>query len=158
MTVPAAVPSGIVARAQRKLRSLASLSWQARARVVEAAVLLGAARVAVLVLPYRVLERWLRFDGGRTSPDRAQVADVRRAVSTAARNVPFTAVCLPQAMAAKVMLARRGFRSSLVVGAGRDDDGLLLHSWLEAGGMVVTGAAGRSAMTPVIRYDRRYDR
>jgi len=57
-------------------------------------------------------------------------------------------------MAAKVMLARRGFRSSLVVGAGRDADRLLLHSWLEAGGIVVTGEAGRSAMTPVIRYDR----
>ncbi len=139
---------------RRKLRSFASLSWRDRARVAEAAALLTAARGAVLVLPYRVLQRWLRFDGGAAAPDRASVLRVRRAVATAASNLPFAAVCLPQAMAAKVMLARRGFRSSLVLGVGRDRNELLLHSWLEAGGMVVTGEAGRSSMTPMIRYDR----
>jgi hypothetical protein len=139
---------------RRKLRTFAALSWRDRARVAEAAVLLAAARAAVLVLPYRFLERWLRFDRGGAVPDRARVLRVRRAVATAASNVPFAAVCLPQAMSAKVMLARRGFRSSLILGVGRDRDELLLHSWLEAGGIVVTGDAGRSAMTPIIRYDR----
>lgn len=136
----------------RKLRSWASRPWRERARIAEAAALLAAARVAVLVLPYRALERWLRFERGGAAADRACVVRVRRAIAVAVRHLPFAAVCLPQAMAAKVMLARRGHPSSLVIGASRDAGNLHLHSWLEAGGMVVTGDAGRSAMTPVVRY------
>jgi hypothetical protein len=150
---PAVVAPALIARVRRKLSTLRSLSWADRGRVAEAAVLLAAARAAVLVLPYRALERWLRFERGREPSDGRRIADVRCAVETASRNLPFAVACLPQAMAAKLMLARRGCRSSLVIGAGRDGDDLLLHAWLEAGGMVVTGQAGRRAMTAVVRYD-----
>jgi hypothetical protein len=63
---------------------------------------------------------------------------VRTAVAVAARNVPRNAVCLPQAMAAKAMPARRGRGSSFHLGAGFDTRGkLTAHAWLVAGGKVV---------------------
>jgi hypothetical protein len=145
---------GVGARARRKVRSLWSLSWRDRGLVAEAVLMLAAARAALRLLPFRWFQPWLTLDRAADGSDAALVFRVGRAVNIASRNLPFNAVCLPQAMAAKVMLARRGAGSSLVIGAARDADGqLLLHAWLEAGGTIVTGAAARSAMTPVARFN-----
>jgi hypothetical protein len=67
------------------------------------------------------------------------------AVTRAARHVPFSAVCLPQAMAARIMLKRRGVDSVLHFGAriGQDkigqDKPIDAHAWLDAAGVEVTG-------------------
>jgi hypothetical protein len=67
------------------------------------------------------------------------------AVTRAARHVPFNAVCLPQAMAARIMLKRRGVDSVLHFGAriGQDkigqDKPIDAHAWLDAAGVEVTG-------------------
>jgi hypothetical protein len=61
-------------------------------------------------------------------------------VTRAARYVPFKAVCLPQAMAARVMLARRGVASIMHFGAARGREKPLdAHAWLDAAGIEVTG-------------------
>jgi hypothetical protein len=81
------------------------------------------------------------------------VLAVRQAVTVAARNVPWNAVCLPQAMAAKAMLARRGQGSALHLGASRDDGGgLTAHAWLEVGGEIVVGETGVADMAPLTRF------
>src|SRR5262245_59108163 len=136
----------------RKIRSLGSLSWRDRGLIVEAAGLLTAARATLWFLPFRWCEPWLRLDRAGIA-DAALIARVRHAIGIASRNLPFTTVCLPRAMAAKAMLARRGIGSSLVIGAARGANGEMeLHAWLEAGGTIVTGRAGRSAFTPVTRF------
>lgn len=68
-----------------------------------------------------------------------------REVARMARRAPFAAVCLPQAMAAHWLLARRGIPSRIVIGSRRNeaDRALLLHAWLMVGGEVVTGASER---------------
>ena len=78
--------------------------------------------------------------------DQARVAEeVGWAVTRAARHVPFSAVCLPQAMAARIMLKRRGVDSVLHFGAriGQDkigqDKPIDAHAWLDAAGVEVTG-------------------
>ena len=61
-------------------------------------------------------------------------------MTRSARYVPFKAVCLPQAMAARVMLKRRGVSSVLHFGAARGQDKPLdAHAWLDAAGVDVTG-------------------
>jgi hypothetical protein len=78
---------------------------------------------------------------------------VRKAVTTAARNVPWNAVCLPQAMAAKAMLARRGQGSAIHMGAAFNPDGkLIAHAWLLVGDTVVVGGAGIAGMSPLARF------
>jgi hypothetical protein len=88
-----------------------------------------------------------------TSDDRdeAHIAEeIGWAVTRAARHVPFNAVCLPQAMAARIMLKRRGVDSVLHFGArigqdkvGQDkiaqDKPIDAHAWLDAAGVEVTG-------------------
>ena len=87
-----------------------------------------------------------------TNRERLLVLEVRHAVTIAARNVPWNAVCLPQAMAAKAMLARRGHGSALHLGAKAEGDGLAAHAWLVAGGEIVVGEAGIAGMAPLARF------
>jgi hypothetical protein len=55
-------------------------------------------------------------------------------------------------MAAKAMLARRGYGSALYVGlVPSADPAMRLHAWLEVEGAVVAGGS-RSTVIPVVRF------
>jgi hypothetical protein len=135
----------------RKLASFLALPWLDRGLVAEAAIALAIVRLTLLLVPFRWYVRWLRRGGSRDT-DLAMASRIGRAVRIAARNVPWTAVYLPQAMAAKAMLARRGYGSALYVGImPSTDPATRLHAWLEIDGSVVAGGA-RSAVIPVVRF------
>lgn len=136
------------------LRRFAQESLRRRALVIEAILYLGAARLGLAAMPFPRLashfgtavtpdERHRDGAAAATFPHAALEAgmarDVGWAVTRAARYVPFRAVCLPQAMAARAMLARRGIASTLHFGAAPGDDSVLAHAWLDAGGIEVTG-------------------
>jgi len=121
-----------------------------RLLVCEAILALALARLIVLTVPFRFMALWLSGGPETSFCHEALLLRVRRAVTMAARNVPWNAVCLPQAMAAKSMLARRGCGSSLHLGADFDAQGkLIAHAWLVAGETIVVGAAGIGEMTPL---------
>ena len=111
-----------------------------------------AARLALIFIPFPRLARQLGTFVPPTDPraaqarteataDQARLAeDIGWAVTRAARYVPFKAVCLPQAMAARVMLKRRGVKSVMHFGAAKGTDKPLdAHAWLDAAGVEVTG-------------------
>jgi hypothetical protein len=138
---------------RRKFGTFLNLQAADRVLIGEAVLFLGLARLLVLTVPFRLLARGLGRAPARDAEDAVLLGRVRRAVTTAARNVPWNAVCLPQAMAAKAMLARRGCGSSLRLGAGFDGNGkLIAHAWLVAGGTVVVGAAGIPGVTPLTSF------
>lgn len=121
-----------------------------RALVLEAMIMLAAARLALTVLPFRTIARGLGEVGPPGQPPRGVSRDgdsewanaVSWAVRTAARNVPFKAVCLPQGIAAKTMLRLRGVQSALHFGVAPGAPpakALKAHAWLEAAGARVTG-------------------
>jgi hypothetical protein len=129
------------------------MSGARRLLILEAGLMLGLARLIVLTVPFRRIAPWLARAPETGRCDEALAARVREAVATAARNAPWNAVCLPQAMAAKAMLARRGCGSSFRLGASYDSRGkLIAHAWLEAGGAVIIGAEGIPGMTPLARF------
>jgi hypothetical protein len=71
-------------------------------------------------------------------------------VTRSARYVPFKAVCLPQAMAARVMLKRRGVASVLHFGAARGQAKPFdAHAWLDADGVEVTGYPAAKDFTEI---------
>jgi hypothetical protein len=138
---------------RRKLRTFLGMSGADRWLVCEAILALAVARLIVLTVPFRFMAPWLARAPDTGACDEALLLRVRRAVTAAARNVPGNAVCLPQAMAAKAMLARRGCGSSFHLGADFDAQGkLIAHAWLVAGGTVVVGAAGIAGVTPLARF------
>lgn len=133
-----------------------------RLLLAEAIWNLAAARFRLATQPFPRIARRLggfvtpaqaRASGeGRTlsSDDQATAAKVGWAVTRAARHVPFGAVCLPQAMAAKAMLARRGISSVMHFGTMRGEAlSLSAHAWLEATGVEVTGYPVESRFTEI---------
>jgi hypothetical protein len=137
---------------RRLLLRFAQVGPRRRMLVVEAIVWLLLARLALIFVPFpRLARRFGTFvppsdtralqARDRISQEQTQFAeDTGWAVTRAARYVPFKAVCLPQAMAAHVMLKRRGVASVLHFGAGKGQDKPLdAHAWLDAAGVEVTG-------------------
>jgi hypothetical protein len=120
-----------------RLRRLASRDGL---RLVEAALYLGLARLAVVTLPFRVLAPRLgvrRAETPATAPPRAATGCVGWAVARAARRMPWRCECLEQAIAAKAMLRRRRIASTLYLGVARDP--VAAHAWLRVGSANVTG-------------------
>lgn len=137
---------------RRRLRSAAGLDARQAAMIAEAAVLLSWYRAVVQFVPRTRLKHWLGDFVAPTdprvemamapgTPEQAETAAyVRRAVASAARTPLFRGVCLPQAMAGRTMLKRRGIVTVMRFGAGPGKDKPLeAHAWLDAAGVKVTG-------------------
>lgn len=140
-------------RLRNKFRTLLHMSTSERWLICEAAFMLGLARLIVLIVPFRIIAPLLRHGSAKVSCDQKMRRAVRQAITVAARNVPWNVVCLPQALAAKAMLARRGYGSTFHLGATVDCDGkLIAHAWLVADGEVVVGAAGMPGMVSLARF------
>ena len=118
----------------------------------EAAICLLFAKVIVRVVPFSRMAPhlgvFMRPTDSPAASERAPASDVHAelagqigwAVSRAARVVPFPAVCLPQAIAARLMLDRRRISSVLRLGAAKGAQKPLdAHAWLDAAGVHVTG-------------------
>lgn len=137
---------------RRMLLRFRQIDSRRRALLAEAVACLFTARLALIFVPFPRLARRL---GAFVPPADARVAQARSpsaeadarlaidigwAVTRAARYVPFKAVCLPQAMAARVMLKRRGVKSVMHFGAAKGTEKPLdAHAWLDAAGVEVTG-------------------
>lgn len=160
--------TGRIALARRKLASAWRLGGRRVLLVAEASLLLLAARIAVALLPFRRVVRWL---GTPVSPaalpppaprdrpdDRATL--VSWAVRFAVGRLPVETVCLPQAMAARAMLKRRGIAATLHLGVWRDHKAAVeadpdtppAHAWLEASGQRITGYPVDPALVEVAAF------
>ncbi len=69
-------------------------------------------------------------------------------VEKVSNNVPWTSKCLDQALAAKIMLARRGIGTTVYFGVRKNERGeLAAHAWLRSGSVYVTGGRIRDDFT-----------
>jgi hypothetical protein len=76
--------------------------------------------------------------------------DVAWGIGAAARRVPWRSKCLEQAIAAKMMLRRRGVHSTLYLGVTREPTGA--HAWVRVGGWNVTGGQDVSRYAVVASF------
>jgi hypothetical protein len=131
---------------------LRTLSWADRALLLEAVTCLALVRAAVLVLPFRRIEPWL---GRRMteSPLDGHYGDlplqVAWTIEVAAKRTPWRSKCLEQAIAAKLMLRRRGVPSTMYLGVARSRDA---HAWLRVGPVDLIGGAGRERFAVVATF------
>ena len=126
------------------LRRFLRLSWQDRLLLSEAILWLLIARLAIALLPFRHVGFLAARPVRRPElPRQARLTKVRRIrwaiIKTGAR-VPWRALCFQQALAAQLMLRRRGIPSVLYYGAAQDDrSGLYAHVWVREGDIDVIG-------------------
>lgn len=129
-----------------------------RRLAIEALTVLAISRTVLAVLPFPIamrrlglrLERGIGMadgDGAAVAPAVLLIGDaVRRAAAVA----PFRAVCLQQAVAAALMLRRRGHAAQVHFGVKRDGDGnMIAHAWSRCQGKLVTGGQQMPHYQPI---------
>lgn len=134
----------------RAIRRFSELPAEERRLLIRAAVVVGAVRLGLWAMPFRRVRGLLASLGcpSRARPDPETVERVGQAVSRAARRIP-GATCLTQALAAELLLRRRGVEALLRIGVSREKgEELKAHAWVESGGRVVVGGDPR-AYTPL---------
>jgi hypothetical protein len=122
----------------------------------ETILTLAVARFLIKFVPFRYW-RWTLgvFDEASCSDvatdelERARARSVGRWVRRTARKMPFEAVCLPQAMACRWMLLRRGLSSKLFLGTRRDagTEDTAFHAWIMHGDLCLTGQHEKDSYT-----------
>jgi hypothetical protein len=125
------------------LRRLRRLSWTDRALLGLAAIVCLCMWAALRVVSLRRLVRWTGGGGSRpATANRPTIDRVAWAVRTAGGHLFPARPCLPQALAARLLLARFGVSTDFRIGVQRaQTDELRAHAWLEHGGEVLIGGA-----------------
>jgi hypothetical protein len=110
--------------------------------LTEAAVALGAARVAIKFFSFSAVGSLASHLGGRgNEPASAgEIARVRSAVLATARLLPLRTLCFECGLAAQMMLWRRGYCSTMHYGAALNGSRLRAHVWVKSGEGEVVGA------------------
>lgn len=146
--------------AQRLRRALA-LPAAEQGLALEALAYLALCRGMLALLPFRIAMQWLGLrlhdlrsaDAVLASPPEPGVepgAAIGLAVQRASSIAPFRAVCLQQALAAALMLRRRGHAVEVYFGLAKDTDGkLIAHAWSKCQGGLVTGGQQMPHYTPI---------
>lgn len=152
-------------RRTKKLGRFSRLSRTDRILTYEAAVVLWFARLWLAVVPFRKVAEKLGTSypaatpKGMLSPtshEQDAVAQrIGEAVKRASKNVPYRAVCIQQAVAAKIMLGRRGIPSVMHFGVGRTEDEnekIRAHAWLATANVEVTGYPLDDGLTEIAYF------
>ena len=115
---------------------------------------LGAARAALISLPFRRLSRHLgkqldpAVESASGGAPPAAAREIGWAVELMSRHTPWESACLAQSIAGKFMLKRRGLRSLLALGLRKDEAGkLTAHAWLRSGNEILIGNVGHETFT-----------
>ena len=134
------------------VRTLWRMTWQDRLILGEAIVWLAVAGLMIAIVPFRNFG-FLAARPVRKLPPADEARNrvrrqVRWAIVTAARRVPWRALCIQQGLAAQFMLRRRGIPSVLYYGAALREGDLKAHVWVRDGNIDVIGgeAASRYAL------------
>ena len=139
------------------MRRLLRVPLSSYALLIEAAVCLALARLALWIVPFRRLRRMFtrpvsgrEFKGAKRERVKAQVA---WAIDRTARLLPGETVCFPRGIAAQVMLRRRGIDATLYYGATElPERGWTGHVWVQDGAQGVVGHRDAGAYHILARY------
>lgn len=137
------------------LRRFLLLPTADRWLLIKAALLLEAIRLGMRLLQLQTLRRLLArmADAPARRPRHAKHASADRvawAVEVASRHTLGVKSCLTQALAAQVLLARRGYPALLHIGVTRGErEQFRAHAWVESEGKVVIGGSELERFTPL---------
>lgn len=124
--------------------------------VAETLVAVLGARLALLVIPMRQVLTWSTAEHycGRAVSSPMLEMELSRFVGAVGRRIP-GATCLTQALALRYLLEKRGIRSELEIGVGKDVRGFKAHAWLTVDGRVVHGGGRQLANYERLSLRRR---
>lgn len=144
------------------LRKFFTRPWRERSLFVEAFILLGVMRAAILLLSFRRITKIMGLSQGATSSvSRADMAFdpavIGWAVKAAAARTYWESACLAQALTGMAMLSRRGIGATLYLGVAKDEsnpESVIAHAWVRCGDDILTGADGFERYSPISSFFR----
>jgi hypothetical protein len=119
----------------------------------EAVAMLVVARLAVRFVPLARVLAWASRPPRRL--DRFAVDEigwVSWAIDTVVAKRWMTAASLPRALAAQIMLRRRGIASRLCLGVAHDGGALAAHAWIEVGRDLRVGGTEATRLTRLAEF------
>lgn len=127
----------------RRIRRFLHLSMAQRSLLGQSMLLLGVIRLGLWLLPFRTLKHLVARAVQESPEPREAEQDsldgVVWAIRTGSHYVP-EATCLTQALAAQVLLSRRGHPVHFRLGVARSETGeFQAHAWVECQERVVIG-------------------
>lgn len=129
----------------RKIIKFFCLPFSQEWLLVKTALLLSAIRIALWVFPYPSVRPLLERGSVRSnklSKTSANAESIAWAVSQVGSVVPGGKHCLSQALALRVLLARRGIPVDVSFGVTRGADSIVMaHAWVEHNGKVLIGGS-----------------
>jgi len=106
----------------------------------EAFLSLARARIMLLFRPFNKILPVLKDDAvPTTQPDIALLELIQISIARAAAKSPWRTECFEQALAARMMLKKRGIATTTYFGVLKNNDKIEAHAWLKCGDFVVTG-------------------
>lgn len=140
------------------MRKFFRLSPAERRLLLKTFLLVALVRSGLTLLPLRLLRKGASrlMVPGRVAPEEGISPErIARMVAAAAGLVP-RATCLTQALAAQILLVRRGHDAMLRIGVARDRSGAFTaHAWIEQEGRVIVGERGYREFTPLPQAGER---
>ena len=136
----------------RGFRQFITLSPGQRPLLLRAALVIGAVRIGLWLLPFGTVQQLAARTGRKSGVDQP-VERVVWAIKAIDRRIP-RATCLTQALAAQVLLARCGHPSSLKIGVAKHDPrGFQAHAWLVSGGRILIGGDEADRYTDLTTWE-----
>jgi hypothetical protein len=126
-----------------RIRKFMELSWPDKLLLIYAILALAMVALGLRILGWLDLQHLLLKLGNWSSrfvlTQRPSVQKIARAIRIASRYVP-KATCLPQALAAQLLLTQNGYPANLQIGVAKNKEGVLeAHAWVRSENSIVIG-------------------
>ncbi|MFJ8265551.1 lasso peptide biosynthesis B2 protein [Peribacillus asahii] len=140
----------------RKIRSFCKLDTKMKRLLIEAYIALGWARYRKSKEFSKIApslgEHMVETTYDSNVHNMAMLRNISSSIQKMSRYTFWESECLVKAMAGMKMLERRGIESTLYLGTGRDETGLIAHAWLRSGNFYISGVNGMEKFTVVAMF------
>lgn len=147
----------------KKFNKFTKLSSAEKQLFIEAFVVLGIMRAAILTVSFKRLTRSLKhheaFFCAREMDDKTleRAVIIGRSIERAAAHTPWESACLAKALSARYMLQRRGIAGCFYLGVRKNGmseaEPMNAHAWSVCGKTVLTGKAGHEDFIPLSTFE-----
>lgn len=143
-----------------KVRTLMSLSWNAKKIFLESFLYLALGRI-LKSIPFSKVAPYLGEHMEETpftlEPSHKKIlSEVSQAINITSKYTFWESQCLVKAIAAMKMLERRNIESTLYLGTAKDEKGkLVAHAWVRSGPFYITGFEIMNKFSVVGKFAKR---
>ena len=140
----------------RKVSKFHALKSEEKKLFIEAYLLLGVMRAAILTISFKRVTRSLEHSKERVTPEPLNERELQtaimigKAIERAANYTPWESACLVQSLTAQRMLQKRGIPGVFYLGAMKDEsekEKMKAHAWSQCGDTIITGGRGHEDFT-----------